>query len=188
MHPHGWWMILKRNLGLLSNHLTCGWPDVTGRGTCWVIKLFIQSLVQPFNKYLWRPKYAPGLVGTTAHKEALFWSLRSSDGKHMNILFPKFQSFAYCFQNFCLCAHCLITVLLIHMAYERWIHSFIYFRPTVSRNIHKGISYYYIDFFFLVFTKHRTLKEKNEHLHIIFPIYICRTLGNYSHKGSYRGM
>lgn len=33
----------------------------------------------------------------------------------MNKVIPKFQSFAYCFQNFCPYAHGLITVLLIHM-------------------------------------------------------------------------
>ena len=81
------------------------------------------------------------------HNETLFCSPRSSDRKHMNRLFSKFQLFACCFQNFCLYAQCLIMVLLIHMAYERWIHGFIYFRPTVSRNTHKGTSYYYIDFF-----------------------------------------
>lgn len=47
----------------------------------------------------------------------------------------------------------------IHMAYERWIHSLIYFRSTVSRNTHKGTSYYYI-VFFLTSIKHRTLKGK----------------------------
>lgn len=86
------------------------------------------------------------------HNEALFCSPCSSDRKHMNTQFPKFLLFAYCFQNFYLYAHCLIMVLLIHMAYERWIHSFIYFRPSVT---HKGTSYYYIDFF-LTSIKHRT--------------------------------
>lgn len=108
-------MILKTNLSLLSNHLTCGGPDVTGRGFCWVTKLFIQSLVQSFNKSLWRPHYAPGLVGAVVHIRVLCWSWLSSDRKHMNKVIPKFQSFAYCFQNFCLYAHGLITVLLIHM-------------------------------------------------------------------------
>ena len=102
------------------------------------------------------------------HNETLFCSPRSSDRKHMNRIFSKFQLFACCFQNFCLYAQCLIMVLLIHMAYERWIHSFIYFRPTVSRNTHKGTSYYYIDFF-LTSIKHRTLKEKTQTLAYHFP-------------------
>lgn len=64
------------------------------------------------------------------HKSALFWSLRSSEEKHN--LFPKFQSFSYCFQNFCLYAHCLIMVLLFPLAYGWWIHDFIYFKPNVG--------------------------------------------------------
>lgn len=156
-------MILKTNLGLLSSHLTYG--SLMCLGGAHIESLNCSSShVTGFLQIFMKAKYAPGLVGTTVHDETLFCSPRSSDRKHMNRLFSKLQLFAYCFQNFCLYAHCLI-----HMAYERWIHSFIYFRPTVSRNTHKGTSYYYIDFF-LTSIKHRTLKEKHERLHINFPI------------------
>lgn len=59
----------------------------------------------------------------------------------MNILFPKFQSFAYCFQNSCLYAHCLIMILIIHMSYGKWIHSFTYLRPILSKNVHEVYDY-----------------------------------------------
>lgn len=116
------------------------------RDTCWVIPYSFNHLSSLSITVYQGPDMHQACWGV-GHKRALFWRLHSNEEKPINV-FPKFQSFAYCFQNFGLYAHCPIIVLPLPLAYGWWSHSFIYLRPSAPKCSQKDKLLVYVYIFF----------------------------------------
>lgn len=142
-------MISKRNLSLSSYCLIYGW----GHSWCHLGGTPVESLPYSFNHLsslsitVYQGPDMHQACWGVGHKRALFWRLHSNEEKPINV-FPKFQSFAYCFQNFGLYAHCPIIVLPLPLAYGWWSHSFIYLRPSAPKCSQKDKLLVYVYIFF----------------------------------------
>lgn len=94
--PYRWFS--REILAFFHYCLIYSWPQLTNKGHLLSHYVVDWSTCQVFQQLFIRAQKYTKPSEDTVHKRALFWSLHSSEEKHINLL-PKLQSSAYLFQN-----------------------------------------------------------------------------------------